>query len=124
MEICQEGAFSFALPCLKILINVLVAQRRRLSTPQSDKASVESFTRPPRTDAEGTNFIKLDLLFRCRVSRTQMSLLFHFQNNRRKILLLSLGQLCLIDHESRSCRWHLSADRSCEVENQPKILVH
>src|SRR5208282_5377051 len=58
------------------------------------------------------------------VSGNQMSLLFHLQNHRGKILLLSFGRLCSVDLESRACRGHLRTDSSCEVENQPKILVH
>src|SRR5690349_11090739 len=61
----------------------------------------------------------------CRsIGQTHLRLLFHLQNHRGKVLLLPQGRLGRIDLESRVCRGHLRADRGCEVENQPQVLVH
>src|SRR5271165_7136335 len=84
-----------------------------------------------RTAAQAINFIQVDLVF-CRsdanmgppVWRIQMSLLFHLQNHRREILLLSLVRLPRIDLKGSSRSGHSHANGSREMENQPEILVH
>src|ERR1700687_1837414 len=85
-----------------------------------------------RNACRGMNLIELDQLLRGIdadssppiVCRTQMSLLFHLENHRREILLLSQVRLPCVNLKSSSGRGHSHSDSSREIENQPEILVH